>query len=166
MQVREMIHFYFTPTVALIITFLENKMKSNRPITIAATLHLSSFNVVSSINTKQSRRLSTVVTYCGQKKGNIFLSAQCTCGSIAPPSEWPGNIHAIHCNVYFRSAVRMVDTCYTSCGCNRNPFSADWGHGDLICYGANRAVNLYKPKVRLSWNESAGITGSKSVKSV
>ncbi|XP_065839908.1 elongator complex protein 2-like [Oscarella lobularis] len=40
----------------------------------------------------------------------------------------------------------MADLVYTSSGCNRSPFSADWGSNGLIAYGSSNCVLLYSPK--------------------
>lgn len=36
-----------------------------------------------------------------------------------------------------------VEPCYTSCACNRTPFSADWGRNGRICYAYCNAVAIY-----------------------
>jgi len=41
----------------------------------------------------------------------------------------------------------IVAVKYISCACNATEHCADWGHNDLICFGASHAVALYKPKV-------------------
>ncbi|XP_071102192.1 elongator complex protein 2-like [Haliotis cracherodii] len=45
--------------------------------------------------------------------------------------------------------MASINTCYISCGCNRTPFSADWGRNNLICYASCRAVAIYRPE---SWS--------------
>ena len=40
-----------------------------------------------------------------------------------------------------------VKSCYTSCACNRTPFSVDWGKNGLICYAYSNAVAIYKCEV-------------------
>ncbi|KAI8793258.1 elongator complex protein 2 [Biomphalaria glabrata] len=47
-----------------------------------------------------------------------------------------------------------IGACYTSAGCNRCPFSADWGRNGIICFAYNHAVAVYKPE---GFSFSAGI---------
>ncbi|KAH9520084.1 Elongator subunit elp2 [Bulinus truncatus] len=39
-----------------------------------------------------------------------------------------------------------INISYTSAGCNRCPFSADWGRNGLICFAYSHAVAIYKPE--------------------
>ncbi|XP_059152912.1 elongator complex protein 2-like [Physella acuta] len=39
-----------------------------------------------------------------------------------------------------------VQVCYTSAGCNRGPFSADWGKNGLVCFAYSRAIAIYQPE--------------------
>ncbi|CAL1525971.1 unnamed protein product [Lymnaea stagnalis] len=39
-----------------------------------------------------------------------------------------------------------LSICYTSAGCNRCPFSADWGRNGLICFAYSNAIAIYQPE--------------------
>lgn len=41
----------------------------------------------------------------------------------------------------------VVETAYTSAGCNRTPHALDWGNNNLACFAASRSVVVYDPKV-------------------
>lgn len=44
--------------------------------------------------------------------------------------------------------VKMkVDNVYSSIACNRNPEAADWGHNNLVLFGACNAVAVFDPSV-------------------
>ncbi|XP_035827698.1 elongator complex protein 2 [Aplysia californica] len=53
-----------------------------------------------------------------------------------------------------KMAQAIVNTCYTSAGCNRCPFSADWGRNGLICYAYSNSIAVYQPE-----GFAAGTTG-------
>lgn len=40
-----------------------------------------------------------------------------------------------------------VDNVYTSIACNRTPEAADWGHNNLVLFGACNAVAVFDPSV-------------------
>lgn len=40
-----------------------------------------------------------------------------------------------------------VENVYTSIACNRTPEAADWGHNNLVLFGACNAVGVFDPSV-------------------
>ena len=43
-----------------------------------------------------------------------------------------------------------VQNKYISVGCNRNPYSLDWGLNGLVAFAACNSVALYSPEVCIS----------------